>query len=271
MRVAVCVTMVLLAAWVLGCGTAGEKPPGDPQGESLPANAGPQEGGRSTGLWDGEVRVYGVLRAMMHEGRTEARVSLDAMLPSPDLYAVGALAGLAGEITVAGGQAYLSRAAEGDRVTTEVTTSPGAGAALLVAARVPAWSSVTVEEPIPFEEFDEAIGRLADSAGMSLDARFPFLLEGEFEELQWHVIDGSRLPPGASSHRDHLSAGVREQRRRSAAVLVGFYSGNDQGVFTHKGSKTHLHAVLDQPLSSGHVDHVVIPAGVTVRFPLLVK
>ena len=33
------------------------------------------------------------------------------------------------------------------------------------------------------------------------------------------------------------------------------------------GAKTHVHCVLEQPLATGHVDHVDIPAGTTVKFP----
>lgn len=54
---------------------------------------------------------------------------------------------------------------------------------------------------------------------------------------------------------------------RASATLVGFYSESDQGVFTHMGSKTHIHCALDEPLYTGHVDHVTIPAGTTLRFP----
>ena len=57
--------------------------------------------------WDGEVRVHGALRAMFHEGQTGAMVALAALLPNPDVYAVGALADLSGEVTVVGGKAYL--------------------------------------------------------------------------------------------------------------------------------------------------------------------
>ena len=220
----------------------------------------------ATRPWDGELRVYGSLRAMLHEGQTDAQVTLDTLLPNPDLYAVGALAGLSGEITVIGGNAYLSYP-EGEGTRTEMLSASGAGAALLVAAEVPRWHTVTTREPIRFEELDEAIGKLAASAGMSLDARFPFLVEGDFEDLQWHVIDGTRLPAGETSHQDHLEAAVQAARPRASARLVGFYSQRDAGVFTHMGSKTHLHCVLEGPLAAGHVDHVDVPAGATVKFP----
>ncbi len=163
--------------------------------------------------WDGKVRVHGALRAMMHEGQTGAMVTLDSMLPNPHLYAVGALADLSGEVTIGGGKAYLSYPeAEG---RTEVTTRSAAGAALLVSAVVPSWQSVSTRHAIRFEELDEEIARLAAAAGMSLDRRFPFLLEGDFEDLHWHVIDGSRLTAGGASHEDHGAASIKTKRDRA--------------------------------------------------------
>ncbi len=217
--------------------------------------------------WDGEVRVHGALRAMFHEGRTGATVTLESMLPNPDLYAVGALADLSGEVTVVGGKVYLSYPEGAEGLRTETTTRTNAAATLLVAAEVPAWRSVVTEHLILFNELDEEIAKIATSAGMSLHERFPFLVVGDFEDLQWHVIDGRRLTAGAASHQDHLAAAAKIRLDRASATLVGFYSASDQGVFTHMGSKTHIHCALDEPLSTGHVDHVIIPVGTTVKLP----
>lgn len=126
---------------------------------------------------------------------------------------------------------------------------------------------MVTERRIPFDELDDEIARLAVSVGMRLDKRFPFLLEGAFENLQWHVIDGRRLTAGATSHQGHSEASVKARLNRAFATLFGFYSTSDQGVFTHIGSKTHIHCALDEPLSSGHVDYVTNPAGTTVKFP----
>ncbi len=49
----------------------------------------------------------------------------------------------------------------------------------------------------------------------------------------------------------------------------GFYSQSDEGIFTHMGSKTHIHCVLYDPLASGHVDHVTVPVGTTIKFPAM--
>jgi hypothetical protein len=222
---------------------------------------------RESRAWDGTVAVHGALRAMFHEGKTDSMVGLESLLPDPDLYAIGALAGLAGEVTVIAGRAYLAFPETANEARTEMSLESDADAALLVAAAVPGWQSLVIDHPIPFEQLDDEIGKLAVAAGLSVEGRLPFLLEGTFDDLQWHVIDGRRLAEGESSHQDHQSASVRASRDRASATLIGFYSQRDQGVFTHMGSKTHLHCVLEEPLSSGHVDHVSIPAGARIKFP----
>jgi hypothetical protein len=220
----------------------------------------------SAPAWNGDVAVYGALRPMMHEGQTGTVVDMHRLLPDRALYAVGALGELAGEVTVVGGQAYLSYPDGPDATRTEISTDLDAGAALLVASRVSAWQDVTITETIAFEDIDARVAQLATAAGLDTSRRIPFLVEGELHDLRWHVIDGSRLPAGPSSHAAHQAAGVRSERATTQATLIGFHSESDQGVFTHMGSTTHVHCVLEAPLASGHVDHVTIPSGATIRF-----
>ncbi len=222
-------------------------------------------------IWSGDVQVYGALRAMFHEGQTGTTVSLDTMLPNPNLYAVGALSDLAGEITVAGGQVYVSRPKGIKHTDTEILTQTYAGATLLVAAEVPAWNSFTIEQSIQFEDLDEEIARLALAAGHGLDRRIPFLVEGVVEDLEWHVVDGSRLSGGGTTHQDHLAAAVTSRLDHITATLIGFYSQTDQGVFTHMGSTTHIHCLTTSPLATGHVDSVRIPAGTRIKFPVVTE
>jgi hypothetical protein len=47
--------------------------------------------------------------------------------------------------------------------------------------------------------------------------------------------------------------------------VVGFYSAAHQGVFTHMGERTHLHAIVGD--ATGHVDALAIGAGATLRVP----
>lgn len=235
--------IVILAA----CSEAGERPRGRPAG--------------------GGLEIFGSLRAMFHEGAVGEVVDLAALLPDSGLYAVGALSALRGEVTVIAGQAMLSYPDGSGGVRSELPALPVAGAALLVAARVNAWRPVRLDEAVPYEQLDRIIGNLSARAGLPADRPFPFLIEGEVMDLRWHVIDGSKLADAGGSHQDHLRAAVTGSAAKTQALLIGFHSTGHHGVFTHMGSDTHIHCVIDEPFVTGHVDHVVLPAGTVVGFP----
>jgi acetolactate decarboxylase len=195
-------------------------------------------------------------------------VSLGDILPSANLYAVGALSDLAGEITILAGSTYVSLPAGTDSSVTRLWIEGDESACLLVTAEVDEWRDVKLDEDVPAGGLDEVLAKMAKSAGLDVDQAFPFVIQGEVRELTWHVIDGNRLEGGGTSHSDHLAAGVRHQRARTRATLIGFYSPRDHGVFTHRESNTHVHCVLEDPLASGHVDDVILPAGTRIRLPV---
>jgi hypothetical protein len=218
-------------------------------------------------LEGGAVHVWGNLHAVMMEGDTAAVVSLETLTPDSTLYAVGAVAGLNGEITIVAGDVWLATPGEGDDATCTRTRASDARAALLIAARVPAWRDVPIEEAIPFDSLDARVAALAAAAGVDVAAPFPFVIEGPLTDLEWHVVDGRRVVPGRTGHAAHLEASVRRTLEFAYAALVGFHSSAHEGVFTHFGSHTHIHAVIPAAQTAGHVDHVVIEPGATLRVP----
>lgn len=213
------------------------------------------------------VGTYGELRRIFHEQDDSSRVTLAELTPDRWLYAVGALSGLRGEITITAGRIYTAYPVSPDSSRTEVGTKSTEGATLLVYAQVGAWIDVPIAVAIEPDDFDDRVKSLARRAGVSTDEAFPFLIVGPVADLHWHVIDGARLPPGSSSHADHQQAAVLHERDRAHARLIGFYSERHEGVFTHMGSSTHVHCVIDAPRSSGHVDRVTVLPGATLYLP----
>lgn len=216
----------------------------------------------------GGIEIFGALRAMLHQDAVDEVVNLAALLPDSSLYAVGALSELRGEVTVVAGQPYYAYPEGEDGQRSLNPEDPAEAAALLVLARVPAWRPVRLEKAVSFAELDLAIGNLAARAGLPADLPFPFLIQGEVEDLRWHVIDGSRFEGGGGTHEAHMATAVKGVLPRSDALLIGFHSTVHQGEFTHMGSSTHIHCVVGEPLIAGHVDHVNLPAGTLVGFPV---
>lgn len=240
-----------LASVLLSCGS-----PRGTQGEQATASPDAR----------GAVEVHGSLRAMMHEGEVGPKAALQPLLQQGRV-GVGALSGLHGEVTLDGEQLWLSRA-EGDRVVTE-QIAPGqataTSAALLVTARIGAWDRVVVERPVALAELGDVVSQAATERGLT--GPVPFRVEGTVQQLHVHVIDGTRLPDGPSSHAAHRQAAIQIAHDEVPATLVGFWSPKHAGVFTHMGQTVHVHATIEAPLASGHVDAVTVPAGAVLWVP----
>jgi len=215
--------------------------------------------------WD--LRTFGSLRAMFHENQLGAMVRLDSLLPNQHLYGLGALTELRGEITIVEGVPHIAYPSGEDSSHTQLDSTGRESACLLVVAEVTEWVGVTILEEVALAEFDIAVAELAESVGVDVDQAFPFLIEAEVADLRWHVIDGRRISGAGRSHRDHLGAAVKHHRAQATALLLGFYSRDHHGIFTHRDTNSHLHCIVREPAASGHVDHVILPAGTRIRFP----
>jgi alpha-acetolactate decarboxylase len=213
------------------------------------------------------VRFWGELRSIMHEGDRAAKVALRDVVRLPHIYAVGALSELRGEVTILDGEIWLAYPAEGDAYRIQRRTQSDERATLLVAAQVGSWREQVIGEQLAGARLDEAIARLAHGSGIDTSRPFPLLLEGRFPAISFHVIDGRRMGANLDHHaHGHGGMIVRSERNRRAQ-LVGFFSDQHAGVFTHMGQRTHLHVVAESPEASGHVDELIVAAGTVLKLP----
>jgi acetolactate decarboxylase len=206
-----------------------------------------------------DVRWQGSLRAV-HGGDVSGKVPLQQFEGKKNLYAVGPVAELDGEITAIAGKIYIARVKHGEVTTdSDVSTS----ASFLVWSEVGAW-----QPPVPLgakvedhAQLEKQVEALAIKAGIDTSRPFPFKLEGVFESVDYHVLVAkTHAQAGHSDGAKKISAKVVD------AEIVGFFSKNHEGVFTHKGSTAHLH-VVERNGNSGHVDQIGAGANVRVSFP----
>jgi alpha-acetolactate decarboxylase len=214
----------------------------------------------------GETRVFGALRALMHEGKTGAQVALSSVVPGPHAYGVGALSELRGEVTVFDDDVWLAYPNDDGTIRTSKVRASNEQAALLVVANVAQWRRVPIGSEVAFERLDDELDRLTRADTVDAMRPIPMVIEGSFADLAWHVVDGRKLTT-ASTHEQHAAAAARGSVERSNGALVGFFSTRHQGVFTHMNKKTHFHVVLPGENISGHVDGVTILPGAELLLP----
>ena len=209
---------------------------------------------------------YGHFKKMVHMGKTEGVVKLQEALDLPHVYAVGAIAQGAGEITVIDSRVWLDYGAEG--LGNSIKTIPtDEEAVLLVRTQVEDWYPVKVPEDMSIQTLHVFILSEAEAHGLDPEEPFPFLLEGNFYDVDWHVVNGKRVPAAGQKHFPPFNK-LTDHRDQAEGTVIGFYSAANQGVYTHPGESWHLHIVFDTEDEAGHLDSLTVKEGTLLKLPV---
>ena len=223
--------------------------------------------GLNTVSTDDEMVAYaGALKNIMHKGDLSSNIVLSELRELEDLYALGAMTNLKGEIQIFDGVAYNSIVV-GDSLVIESNFEKEA--TLLVYAHVKSWKSVRIPDDIGSrKQLEDFIYQKAKEDHIKVKSPFPFLLEGEFKSLNWHVIN---WPDGDTehSHEKHVKSGLYGQLNDVSALMLGFYSKKHKGIFTHHTADTHMHFKLGDNTIAGHVDDLELNGGAMLKLPVI--
>lgn len=209
-----------------------------------------------------EVRVVGAMRNVMWKGELGGSINLDTLADRSDLYGLGPVAFLSGEIMVSGGRAYVSRVASDSTIRVERTFA--VEAPFFVYARVSDWT----EQPLPDDVVDlKHLEAFVDQQTKDQVRPFAFKLSGRVAEADIHV---QNLPPGTEvsspteAHQGQQSYTLTD----SEVEIVGFFSTEHQGIFTHHDTFLHTHLVTQDERWMGHLDRVrFVPGAVRLYLP----
>lgn len=186
------------------------------------------------------------MREALRQGHDEGRVDL-AQFGTKETIGVGALAELAGEVTILDGKVLVATVQDGKATLRTATTDDRA--TLLIAEDVRDWHDFAVGSCASYAQLEQRIAELLRAQGRDLTTPTPVTVVGKAVRLQVHVIAGAcpiATPEGPKPWRyDGAAANVK---------LVGFYVEGAAGKWTHHNHQSHLHAVSDQAM--GHLDDV---------------
>ncbi len=131
--------------------------------------------------WDGKLVQYGKMHDAIGKQQHQGRVQLSELVKRPHFYAVAALEGLAGEVTISNGKVTVTG------VDAEGQMEPVAdldNRQYDHAWRVPTFHhgpAVAAEKNIRPKDFDQFIADTASSAGVTPPTRLCLPYKGEFE------------------------------------------------------------------------------------------
>ncbi len=189
-------------------------------------------------------------------------ISLDTIV-GPGLYGVGPVDDLQGEVTIINGEVHVSEVVNG-QINSYVSSQ--VKAPFFVYAYVELWEEVELEVNWQsLSDLQQTIEELAAERGWQ--APFPFMIQGEMDFILYHIIMRD-LNEKSHSHEAHQQSKVMFEDVASPYQLMGFFSRNHEGVFTHKGQYVHVHLFRESDGLNAHLDDVKRQGKVTLLVPL---
>lgn len=192
------------------------------------------------------------MRRVMWQGELAAAIRFDTVLNKKEhYYGLGPLEGLQGELLILNDTVYKSTFLSEDSMRVEI--APESGAPFFVGSRVATWKAIELSDSVlGIKDLEQFLLARFDSS-----ARFAFRLRGSIAYAEIHL---QNLPNGAvvrSPKQAHAGQRTYHLQEQNAEIL-GFFSTQDQGVFTHHDSFLHLHLISENRNWMGHLDSLRI-------------
>lgn len=209
-----------------------------------------------------EVRYMGALKNIMHKGDLSAKARLSDYSKTSNMYALGAVENLKGEVLILNGEPYISYVEDS---TLKFDTTLSRNAALLVYSYVSSWVEVDIPaEALTYGDFEAFIAAEAESRGLT--SPFPFLINGRAASIDWHTIN---WPDGDTehSHEKHIKSGLYGTLENPEVEMLGFYSDSHHAIFTHHTTNMHVHVKTTDGTVAGHADSFKLGTGMKLLLP----
>ena len=203
----------------------------------------------------GKVHITGEMRNVMWKGKLEGNIYLDTIENKSNVVGLGPLEYLGGEIIVMDGKSYKSIVMSDSSM--EVVETFNMKAPFFAHANISNWSEELLDVDI---QTIQQLESFLDNKLSGSSQPFMFKLAGFVKEATIHVVN---LPVGAkvSSPNDAHKGQVKYQMEYQEAEIVGFFSKEHKGIFTHHDTYLHLHLMTKDKQMMGHLDELSIEKG----------
>ncbi len=219
---------------------------------------------KSENYW---VKNVGSRLKIINDGDFSASISVDSIVNIPNLYAIGPIEGLKGEITINNSEISIATI-ENDTPTFSSGIS-NINAIFMVYGSCSNWKKITIEKPLSgLDEIEAYIKEKIPANGLNMEKPFPFRIEGNVNSLDYHIIyKKDNLP---HNKEEHQKAKQKFKLENEPVKIVGFWADTKgEGVYTHPGHRTHIHFLQEKTNQSGHIDDIELESDAILYLPLV--
>jgi acetolactate decarboxylase len=199
-----------------------------------------------------DVKIAGAMKNVMWKGELGSSIDLDSISEKNGLYGLGPKSYLTGEVLINNGKSYVSTVTSDSTMLVEETfdvTAP-----FLVYTNVTEWTEVEIPSAIKtIKELENFIDRETTHHKRPLAIK----LTGKVASAKIHIQNlpkGTKVSSPEEAHQGQTSYGLENEE----AEIIGFFSTQHQGIFTHHDSFLHMHLITKDKNKMGHLDELEI-------------
>ena len=209
------------------------------------------------------VNVLGEMRKVMWEGELDGVINLDTIRTKENVYGLGPVECLTGEILIIDWVSYVSTVTSDS--TMKVDESYSVKAPFFAYDHIEAWKDHTLPDSI---RTIKQLESYLDVVTRQLSRPFMFKITGMAETATIHIVNlpaGSTVSSPSEAHQGQIDYELVNEQME----IVGFFSKEHKAIFTHHDSYVHMHLITKNREKMGHLDEILFKVGsLTLYLPL---
>jgi len=194
--------------------------------------------------------VVGEMRNVMWKGELGGVIKLETISSKRNLYGLGPIEYLKGEIMVLDGITYTSSVVDETKML--VKTKEEVSAPFFAYSNIKEWSQVEIASSV---KNLQSLETFLNQHFSSIDVPFFFKLEGLFKNAEIHIVNlpaGSKVKSPQEAHQGQ----VNYKLSKGNGTLLGFFSRKHKAIFTHHDTFMHIHLITKERDKMGHLEHI---------------
>ena len=199
-----------------------------------------------------DIKIIGAMKNVMWKGELGSSIDLDTILDKNGLYGLGPVSHLTGELLINNGKSYVSKVTSDSTMTVEKTFN--ASAPFFVYGNVTEWDKM--ELPANIKTIQD-LEKYIDNKTTEFKRPFTFKLIGQVSSAIIHIQnlpEGTKVSSPAEAHEGQTNYNIENEDTE----IIGFFSTEHKGVFTHHDSFLHMHLITKDESKMGHLDKLEI-------------
>ncbi|MEO0527174.1 MAG: acetolactate decarboxylase [Bacteroidota bacterium] len=199
-----------------------------------------------------DLQIVGAMKNVMWKGELGNSIDLDTISDKSGLYGLGPASYLTGELLINNGKSYVSKVTSDSTMTVEKRFD--VSAPFFVYGNVTEWNETELPSQITtIQELEKFI----DHKTINFKRPFAFKLIGQVSSAIVHIQNlpkGTKVSSPDEAHQGQINYSIANED----VEIVGFFSTEHQGVFTHHDLFLHMHLITKDESKMGHLDELEI-------------